>query len=67
MPKLTGVHLPDGSAGSALSFVSGSLAADFLGFLWGGVCGKEGVLIGVLALPRGQYIKRNRKDFVVIA
>jgi hypothetical protein len=29
-PKLTGVRLPDGSTGGASSFVSGSLAADFV-------------------------------------
>jgi hypothetical protein len=66
MPKLTGVRLPNGSAGNASSFVSGSLAANLLGFWRGGVCGKEGVLIGVLAWLRGQEIERNHEDFAVI-
>jgi hypothetical protein len=30
MPKLTGVRLPIGSTGGTSSFVSGSLAADFI-------------------------------------
>jgi hypothetical protein len=33
-----------GSTGGPLSSVSGSLAADFLGFLEGYACGREGVL-----------------------